>query len=207
MTNTQAKNICLLWLKEWKHLNLVLIHKWLEVLFCVSYGKPRVYCSRKRISKSDQVFLEIALDGIDYICSWALLSQAHASTGVAALYSKIFTNTSLSCWNHIEYVYFSKSGRPFPYHVLLVWWPVSSDDMKSREEKLKENVTCLPLCSEEECTNKGWQTGGEKRGLVTKQKSTSSKKSKNCQPKGMETKYYGCWCEKAAKNMNYTSGS
>ena len=138
-----------------------------------------MYYSAKRLSKDEQKFLAIALDSVDFTCGSALISESHPNTGVASLYNKVLTNTSLTCWNHIEYAYYSKSGgKPFP---LVCCWcgdSVSSDDLKAREEQLKQITTCLPLCSKSECKHKGWQTRGKKRVLQAKTNSKRAKRAK-----------------------------
>ena len=145
---------------------------------CISCSKPRVYYSARRLSVDEQKYLQIALDSIDFQCGSGIISDTHPNSGVAALYKKVMTNTSLSCWNHIEYPYYSKSGSPFPLVCCWCGGPLTSDDLNARQEKLKGIATCLPLCSVDSCVKKGWQTRGKKRALAKKQSSKSSKKSR-----------------------------
>lgn len=168
-------------------------------VICVSCEKPRVYYSAKKLLKDDKKFLQIAFDSIDFTCGSALISQSHPNAGVAGLYNKILTNTSLTCWNHVEYAYYSKSGKSFPIVCCWCGGSVTSDDLKAREEKLKEITTCLPLCSKPACVQKGWQTRGKKRVLVVNQNSKRAKKAKIASQKKRKAKDSGTGDRKRKK--------
>ncbi len=69
---------------------------------CLSCEKPRVYYSAKRLSRDENNSLKVAIDGIDFRCGSALISETHPNSGVVALLDKVKLNSSLACWNHIE---------------------------------------------------------------------------------------------------------
>jgi hypothetical protein len=133
---------------------------------CISCGKPRVYYSAKRLSAKENNFLKIAIDGIDFRCGSALISETHPNHGVVALLDRVKINISLACWNHVEWPYYSKNvGSPFPLVCCWCAGALTAENLKARAQKLEILQTCLPLCSEKACQDKGWQTRGKKRSM------------------------------------------
>ena len=108
------------------------------------------FTTARKNSLPQRKSLEIALDGIDFRCGLLLL----------VIHIRCF-----SVRNHIQWAYYSKSGSPFPKVCCWCAGPLTSADMKAREEKLQLVSTCLPRCSNDTCVQKGWQTRGKKRAL------------------------------------------
>ena len=131
--------------------------------------------AKKEFLNPDQVFLEIALDGVDYICSWALLSQAHASTGVALCTAK-FSQTHL--WVAgitLSMCTFQKVGD---LSLIMCCWCDGLSLLMTWNHERRNLKKMSPVfhSAQKRSTNKGWQTGGEKRGLVTKKNPQVPKK-------------------------------
>jgi hypothetical protein len=131
------------------------------------------------LSAAQKSSLHIALDAIDYRCGSPIITEMHPNTSVAALFGKVVTNTKLTCWNHIEWAYYSKIvGAKFP--IVCCWCgdTPTSADLNEREKQLAEISTCLPRCSGVDCTQKGWQTRGKRRAsAVKKQRKQKEQKS------------------------------
>ena len=107
-----------------------------------------------------------------------MISDTHPSDSVATLRGKFLTNTSLLCWNHVEWAYNSKSGTAFPKICCWCGEAVSISELEAYTEKRKQFTSCLPLCSKQSCTQKGWRTRGKKRAQESKKEAKTAKKAK-----------------------------
>jgi hypothetical protein len=141
---------------------------------------PQISCDlcQKKLSKKELRTLEGVKDGIVFRCGSELISDSHPDKCVIELSAKIVVNTTIKCWNHVEFAYYSKTtGKTF---ALVCCWCAkspSSEALAQREDRLTEIATCLPLCSDISCRKKGWISRG-KRKVTQKSQVTRKKKVK-----------------------------
>ena len=155
---------------------------------CVTCDKPRVYYSKKKLSTSENKSLNIALDSLDFECGSALINDSHPNSGVAALFVKVAINTGLTCSNHVEWPYYSKSGSQFPIVCCWCGGSLSANDLEERQEQLSVVSTCIPRCANNSCVQKGWQTRRKKIAFAKKETLKTKKKTRISSQKAQASK-------------------
>jgi hypothetical protein len=99
---------------------------------------------------------------------------SHPDKCVVTLSAKVVANTTIKCWYHIEFVYFSKTtGKSFPLVCAWCAGSLSSECLAEREDSLTEIATCLPLCSDmprrkKGCVSRGKRKAGRKQQISQK---------------------------------------